>query len=128
MEAGIIHLDTHLVVWLYAGTVDLIPQRVRTVIDESVLRISPIVGLEVQYLYETGRITVPSDTILEDLDLRIGLRFDRLSFARVIRQSLLEKWTRDPFDRLIVSHAKIRQVPLLTKDRFVRSHYKKARW
>jgi PIN domain nuclease of toxin-antitoxin system len=128
MEAGIIHLDTHLVVWLYAGAVDLIPQRVRTLIDESVLRISPIVGLEMQYLYETGRITVSSDTILEDLDLRIGLKFDRLSFARVIRQSLLEKWTRDPFDRLIVSHAKIRQVPLLTKDRSVRNHYKKARW
>ena len=128
MEAGIVHLDTHVVVWLYSGLLDLIPPRVAIAINHNLLRVSPIVALEIQYLFETGRIKIPADTILEDLDLRIGLRMDRLSFTRVVRQSLLEKWTRDPFDRLIVSQARIRQVPLLTRDRTIRKYYKNARW
>ncbi|MCI0415840.1 PIN domain-containing protein [bacterium] len=128
MEAGVVHLDTHVVVWLYSGLLHLVPSRIALAIDENSLRVSPIVALEIQYLYETRRITIRANTILEDLDLRIGLRLDRLSFARVARQSLLEKWTRDPFDRLIVAQARIRQVPLLTKDRTIRKHYKNARW
>jgi PIN domain nuclease of toxin-antitoxin system len=128
MEAGIVHLDTHVVVWLYSGLLNLIPSQIALAINENSLRVSPIVALEIQYLYETRRITIQADTILEDLDLRIGLRFDRLSFARVARQAVLEKWTRDPFDRLIVAQARIRQVPLLTKDKAIRNHYKNARW
>ncbi|HJZ12733.1 MAG TPA: PIN domain-containing protein [Acidobacteriota bacterium] len=125
---GIVHLDTHVVAWLYAGLLELIPAKVATVINENSLQICPMVALELQYLHETGRITVPADVILEDLDLRIGLRMDRLSFARVVRHSLEEKWTRDPFDRLIVSQAKLRHVTLLTRDRTIRKHYKNARW
>ena len=128
MEAGIVHLDTHVVVWLYAGLLNMIPPRVADAIDRKVLRISPVVALEIQYLYETERITVRADTILEDLDMRIALKMDRLSFSRVVRQSLLETWTRDPFDRLIVSQARIRQVPLLTRDRIIRKYYKDAGW
>lgn len=128
VEAGIVHLDTHVVVWLYEGILDLFPRRIVSSINQHALWVSPIVALEVQYLYETGRVTVPASVIMEDLDLRIGLRFDRLSFSRGVRQSLLEKWTRDPFDRLIVAQARIRQVPLLTKDRIIRKYYKKAEW
>jgi PIN domain nuclease of toxin-antitoxin system len=128
MEAGVVHLDTHVVVWLYSGLIDLIPSNVAVQINQNSLQISPIVGLEIQYLHETGRTTIPADKILEDLDLRIGLKLDRLSFARVMRQSINEKWTRDPFDRIIVAQARIRQVPLLTKDRTIQKHYKKARW
>ena len=106
----------------------MIPPRIATSINANSLRVSPIVALEIQYLYETGRITVPADSIMEDLDLRIGLKLDRLSFSRVVRQSLSETWTRDPFDRLIVAQARIRQVELLTKDRIMRKHYKKAQW
>ncbi len=128
MEAGIVHLDTHVVVWLYSGLLNLIPSRIAIAINHNLLRVSPVVALEIQYLFETGRISVPADAILEDLDMRIGLKMDRLSFTRVVRQSLLEKWTRDPFDRLIVSQARIRHVPLLTRDRTIRKYYKNARW
>lgn len=128
METGVIHLDTHVVVWLYSGLLDLIPPHIVMAINENSLRVSPVVALEIQYLFETRRITIQAETILEDLDLRIGLRLDRLSFTRVVRQALLEKWTRDPFDRLIVAQARIRQVPLLTKDKIIRNHYKSARW
>ena len=128
MEAGIIHLDTHLVVWLYAGNLELIPSRITTTLEDNSLRVSPIVALEIQYLYETARITVKAEEVLEDLEMRIGLQFDRLSYSRVVRQSLAENWTRDPFDRLTVAQARIRQVPLVTKDRTIRKHYKKAQW
>lgn len=128
MASGVVHLDTHVVVWLYSGLLDLIPTTIATAINQNSVQISPVVALELQYLFETKRVTIPADSILEDLSLRIGLGFDRLSFARVVRQSLHEKWARDPFDRLIVSQARIRQVPLLTKDRTIRRNYAKARW
>ena len=37
-------------------------------------------------------------------------------------------WTRDPFDRIIVAQAKIRNSALVTRDREIRLHYSKAVW
>lgn len=128
MESRLIHVDTHVVVWLYQGILELFPPQVIRWIDESSLHISPIVALEIQYLYETKRIKVPAARILEDLETRIGLAQDALDFSHVIRIALKEKWTRDPFDRLIVSQAKARQAPLLTRDQTILRHYSKARW
>ncbi len=42
--------------------------------------------------------------------------------------SLQEKWTRDPFDRLIVSHAKLKSATLITKDPHILKNYIKAVW
>ncbi len=39
-----IYLDTHVVAWLYAGRVDLLSTRARTLIDAEELRISPSNG------------------------------------------------------------------------------------
>jgi len=38
------------------------------------------------------------------------------------------RWTRDPFDRLIVGLAALAGSALLTKDRTIRKHYRKATW
>ena len=39
-----------------------------------------------------------------------------------------ESWTRDPFDRMIVAQAALREAPLLTKDRVLHEHYDRAVW
>ena len=62
-----IYLDTHVVIWLYADLVERFSPRARALINQNDLLISPIVRLEMQYLYEIGRITVDSETILSDL-------------------------------------------------------------
>jgi PIN domain nuclease of toxin-antitoxin system len=50
----------------------------------------------------------------------------RRPFERVVQAALQEKWTRDPFDRLIVAHAKAAHAPLLTVDQTITKHYERA--
>ncbi len=69
-----IYLDTHVVVWLYAGQLERFSDEVQTLLNEHDLRICPIVQLELQYLHEIERITVEAQTILADLGARIGLQ------------------------------------------------------
>ena len=46
----------------------------------------------------------------------------------MVEQALLQKWIRDPFDRLIVAHAAANDAPLITRDEKIRRHYKRAVW
>ncbi len=123
-----IYLDTHVVVWLYAGQIDRFTARGRELIEKEILLISPIVQLELEYLRETGRISVGSALILETLARAVGLILCDLSFLDVVIESVRQAWTRDPFDRLIVAQAVTRNAPLLTKDRSLIEHYPRAFW
>ena len=123
-----IYLDTHVVAWLYAGRVDLLPSLVRTLVDGNELLMSPMVGLELQYLHEIGKTTDPADAVINTLSAAIGLRFCDLAFAEVSRASWAETWTRDPFDRIIVAQARLRGEPLITRDRTIRRRYARALW
>ena len=123
-----IYLDTHVVVWLYAGRADLIPPAARSLIDGNDLLISPIVGLELQYLYESSKTTEPGAPVIQALAREIGLRRCDLVFADIVDAALQETWTRDPFDRTIVAQARLRAAPLLTKDRHIQQHYDGAVW
>ncbi len=123
-----IYLDTHVVIWLYAGLEEKFSQQARALINQHDLLISPIVRLEVQYLYEVGRITVDARAIIDDLEERIGLQICDAPFDQVVSRSMALSWTRDPFDRLIVAQAQVGWEPLLTKDETIRSHFPNAIW
>ena len=62
-----IYLDTHVVVWLYAGDTERLSVHARQHIESNELLVSPIVLLELAYLKELGRITVDSALIRETL-------------------------------------------------------------
>jgi PIN domain nuclease of toxin-antitoxin system len=126
--AAVIHLDTHVVVWLYAGDLSRFPAGARKRLEREQLRISPIVGLELEYLHEVGRISEGASVVLEDLARRLGLAEDDGDFASVVTEARGLAWTRDPFDRLIVGHAAAGATSLLTKDRTIRRHYRHAVW
>jgi PIN domain nuclease of toxin-antitoxin system len=121
-------LDTHVVVWLYAGEVDRLPAEARRMIEEQDLLISPMVILELQYLRETGRLTVEAHRVVAALAKTLGLQTCEWGFSQVILEALAQVWTRDPFDRIIVAHASARNLPLLTKDDVILANYKKAFW
>ena len=124
-----LYLDTHAVIWLHDRIVTKFSKRGKQAIEECDLLISPIVLLELEYLFEIDRITSNSVTIVEYLESRVGLRVDEdLKMNRWFITSLQEKWTRDPFDRLIVSHAKTKGAKLLSKDKVILKHYLKAFW
>jgi PIN domain nuclease of toxin-antitoxin system len=123
-----IYLDSHVLLWLHAGLVARFTARGRRLLEQNDLLISPCVKLELQYLYEIGRITVPANRIVDDLGAQIGLCICDLPFDVVVNRALALDWTRDPFDRLISAQALCRGLPLLTKDKSIRRPVKLAVW
>jgi len=126
--AALIYLDTHVVAWLFAGRLDLLPIAARRLLDASNLLISPMVELELEYLFETGRTAKPGREVVESLRHELGLRICDLPFPQVIEAAIEQSWTRDPFDRILVAQAALRQAPLLTKDTGIRQHYAQSIW
>lgn len=123
-----IYLDTHVVVWLYAGDPARLSEPAKELINDNETAISPIVRLELQYLYEIQRITVNAEGIVSDLSERIGLKICDKPFNAIISGAFGFPWTRDPFDRIIVSHACVNDNILVTKDQTILDHYENARW
>lgn len=122
-------LDTHVVVWLYGANIDKISIKAQQLIDSSALLISPIVLLELQYLFEIKKISCDSNEIYEYLNLRINLNIeDSSAWYKVIKNAVKLNWTRDPFDRLIVAHADLLQMNLITKDNHIISNYENTVW
>jgi PIN domain nuclease of toxin-antitoxin system len=126
--ASLTHLDTHVVAWLFAGRADLLSVRARSSIEEGDLVISPVVVLELQYLWETKRTTEPASVVVDDLVSRIGLGLSQAPFPAVARKAVELAWTRDPFDRLLVAQAALDGARLVTKDRVIRNHYAASVW
>jgi len=123
-----IYLDTHAAVWLYSGDLQLFSERACQLIEENDLLVSPMVLLELQYLFEIKRITVEPTVLFDFLAESIGLQKCRASFARVIAEAMRISWTRDPFDRIITATAAVHQAVLLTKDETIRQQYELAAW
>jgi PIN domain nuclease of toxin-antitoxin system len=124
----LIHLDTHVVAWLYAGEVTLFPRLARERLETSELRISPMVVLELQYLFELGRTRASAGEVVAELGRSLGLAVATTSFAAVAAAALSLDFTRDPFDRLIVAHAISEDAPLLTRDGTLLGAYPRAFW
>ena len=123
-----VYLDTHVVAWLYAGRQELIPDAARRRIDGDEVAVSPMVALELEYLFESGKVLDPAQPVLDALGRELGLRLCDLSFPRVAAAARALSWTRDPFDRLIAAHAAVAGAVLVTKDRALRAHYPAALW
>lgn len=126
--APLIYLDTHAVVWLYAGQLERFSPPIREALDQSEILVSPMVLVELKYLQEVGRFSASVDEVVSALAHEVGLQVCDQTFEHVARHALGLGWTRDPFDRLIVSQAAMRDAPLITKDRKIRQHYARALW
>jgi len=125
----ITYLDTNVVVWLAQGDLSRITPAAQALLEEGELRISPMVLIELEYLYEVRRILLPAREILLKIEYELGVQVCDLSFSRITQVVIDEKWTRDPFDRTIVAHAKANGLAvLLTADEEIRKHYPKAIW
>jgi PIN domain nuclease of toxin-antitoxin system len=126
--AALIYLDTHVVAWLYAGRTDLLSPVAKAAIDRDELLVSPMVALELEYLHEIERLKVRGETVLRSLHGQLGLRVCDLPFPTIIERAIEQRWTRDPFDRVIVAHALAANCPLLTRDETIRKHCRRAIW
>jgi PIN domain nuclease of toxin-antitoxin system len=123
-----IYLDTHVLLWLHAGLLERFTAKGTRLLEQNDLLISPCVKLELQYLFEIGRTSLPANRIFDDLNGQIGLIVCDLPFDTVASRAISLGWTRDPFDRLICAQALCRGIPLLTKDKAIRRRLKSAVW
>ena len=121
--SSVVYLDTHIVCWLYEGLAEKFSLSETMAIDTGALYISPMVVLELQYLYEVGKILQGPDSILPVLAADLGLQASTSTFARIAERACSLSWTRDPFDRLIVAEVLLfPQAQLITRDRLIRRH------
>lgn len=127
-KPGLIHLDTHVVCWLYEARLDLLSEPARAAIEHGRLFVSPIVDLELQYLHEIGRIGKGPAAVLSALAAEIGLALDPQPLEKIVARARELRWTRDPFDRLIVASVLLAGGRLVTKDALIRKHCRAALW
>ena len=104
-------LDTNALIWLEQGHAR---SRVLQHIERQ-LYVSPATLLELQFLIEAGRIRLRSGT-LERLANDDRWLVDEPPAASWFNQAIDLSWTRDPFDRLLVAHARLRGWRFATAD------------
>lgn len=123
-----IHLDTHIVIWLYEGIPDRLTKRARSEIEVRSLLVSPMVLLELQYLFEVKRTNEPASAILQELERTVDLKVSTETFHMAAFKATELSWTCDPFDRLIAAHALADNCPLITADEVLLKNCPNAIW
>jgi PIN domain nuclease of toxin-antitoxin system len=104
-------LDTNALVWLAQGH-----QRTRRLARRNpTLAVSPASLLELQFLVEAGRVRLRGGG-LEAISQDDRWAIDEPPAAAWFQRAWALTWTRDPFDRLIVAHARFRGWRLATAD------------
>lgn len=123
-----IYLDTHTIVRLYQGRLGKVGDAARRMIERDDVYLPPAAILELEFLHETGRLTVGAMDIVSDLCAELDARVCDAPFASIARIAVREGWTRDPFDRLIVANARLMNAPLATQDATIQKHYSRSVW
>jgi PIN domain nuclease of toxin-antitoxin system len=125
----IAYLDTHIVTLLAAGRKNQLSTESVGLIQRAELLLSPMAFLELEVLYEIKRTRYPARDLFEKVAHETGLRMCDLAFGTVANAAIVEGWTRDPFDRLIVANAKANGFAwLISADEIVRRHYPRTAW
>jgi PIN domain nuclease of toxin-antitoxin system len=110
-ETAVILLDTNAVIWI-----DQNHRRVRALLKSAEpLSVSPASLLELAFLTEMGRIRLRRGSVRAIADDQ-RWRVDALPSSDWFEKAGEESWTHDPFDRLIVAHARLRRWRLATGD------------
>jgi PIN domain nuclease of toxin-antitoxin system len=113
-ETPVILLDTNALIWLDQGHTRSRPLERQT----RRLYISPATLLELQFLIEAGRIRLRAGT-LQSLAEDDRWLLDDPPAADWFTGATEVGWTRDPFDRLLVAHARLRGWRFATADKMI---------
>ena len=110
-EAAVILLDTHAAIWIAQRH-----RRARPLEAYPRLHLSPATVLEIQFLIEAGRLRASEGQLPAILTDDSRWRLDDPPAARWFAAACEVSWTRDPFDRLLAAHARLRRWKLATAD------------
>ena len=128
MKAKTYALDTHaLVFWLLDPS--KLSAKTRAILRGTGNRfcISTACILEIQYLIEIGRIETEIGEVLSYIQREHAFflqPFDEM----VLLETLAASEHRDPFDRIILGTAKAYNLPIITRNRWMKSQYKNTSW
>ena len=116
-EAPLILLDTNALLWLHRGH-----PRSRPLTRAGRLYVSPASLLELQLLIEVGRLRLKPPANVTDLAKDERWLLDDPPAVSWFEGALAAGWTRDPFDRLLVAHARLRGWRIATGDAAILEH------
>lgn len=103
-------LDTNALIWLSTGD-----RRARLLRQHARVFVSPASLLELECLIELDRLRLRADS-LDAFTADPRWVVDDPPSAAWFREAWSLGWTRDPFDRLLVAHARLRGWRLATAD------------
>jgi PIN domain nuclease of toxin-antitoxin system len=125
----IAYLDTNALLWLSEGSLVGLSPKIDRLLEQADLHFSPMVLLELEFLYEIKRSKRSARDIQRKVEHEIGVRLCDMPFTTIASAALDEKWTRDPFDRLIVANAKANGFAwLISADEAIRKNYPRTVW
>jgi PIN domain nuclease of toxin-antitoxin system len=116
-EAAVILLDTNALLWIEQRH-----RRSRMLTTGQRLYLSPATLLELQVLLESGRMRPLPGVTPAAIAADERWLLDDVPSARWFTAATEVVWTRDPFDRLIVAHARLRGWKLATSDGMLLEH------
>jgi PIN domain nuclease of toxin-antitoxin system len=125
----VVYLDTNVALWLAFGKLNRLSIDAKRALERFNILISPMVLVEVEFLYEIGKSSAYAQDIQIKLEHEVHARVCDFSFPAVAQVMIGEKWTRDPFDRMIVAHAKANGLaPLISADQLIQENYSRTIW
>ena len=110
-------LDTNALIWLLRNH-----GRTRALTRLPRLYVSPASLLEIQMLIEGGRARAAAGRSASDIAHDPRWLHDEPPAGDWFQAAMDVGWTRDPFDRLLVAHARVRGWKLATADRVMAEH------
>lgn len=125
----IAYFDTHALVRAALGRSRLLGREASRLIERAELLLSPMVLVELEYLYEIGRLKLRARDVRAKVEQELGVKVCELPFAAVASAAIDETWTRDVFDRMIVAQARANgMAALISLDEKIAEHYPRTVW
>ena len=115
-------LDTHVLLWWLDDNPDL-SLRARTVIADgnNLAFVSAAVIWEIQIKHALGKLKIPKN-FRNVLDQQ-GFELLDITVEHAYAVGKLPLYHRDPFDRIIVAHSKLKDYSLISKDKKINKNY-----
>lgn len=123
-----IHIDTLVATRLFYGRAKELTTKGRRLVESESMVMSPMVVLELEYLYRRSFTRDDGATIRHALAKKLNIQVYQGAFIDIAEAAMPLHWTRDPFDRLIVANAIVDGARLLTSDLVIREHFPRAVW
>ena len=114
-------LDTHILVWIVLNDLRLSAAQRNVIADpENQLLLSPVVTYEIAHLQQNGRI--PLSESIDQLQQLVG--FELIDLPQGIWRAVadLPDIHRDPLDQLLIAHAQIGGMTLVTANADIRRY------